>query len=290
VTIPRSIGGSPVLCLDGRYFAKLGESQSSRGLPGIWEIVLGMSAYQEDQYICLVPTVADSASSLKCSVYCVAAHTATPWLYYFSPPDSGYSVDNLPPEMPAGLTGQYMGDTDLYLHWNLGPNNDLSHWAVYRGTTADFTADEVSRVGTSTDTSFIDGDYSPGEQYHYKVSAIDVHGNESAHALLTPDGIADVPGGDRASTNALYQNVPNPFGASTRIAFSLAREGRVSLRVFDVRGRLIRELVGEEREPSRYVEVWDGRDSRGRLVAAGTYFYRLELPGWSAARKMTLAR
>jgi hypothetical protein len=288
--VPASIGGSPVLYLDGRYYVEFEESQSGGKPTGTWEVVLGMSAYQEDEYICLVPTVADSSSSMRYSVYCVAAHTTTPSVYYFSPPDSGYSVDNLPPQMPGGLAGQYIGDSDLWLHWNLGFENDLSHWAVYRGTTPDFVADGVSRIGTTTDTSFVDGDYDFGRPYYYKVSAVDVHENESPHALLTPDGVTEVPGTRPTCVNALFQNVPNPFGSGTQIAFSLEKPGRVSLKIYDAKGRLVRELVDEERVPSRYVEVWDGRDNRGRSVASGTYFYRLELPGWSAVRKMTLAK
>jgi hypothetical protein len=289
-SVPASIGGAPVLYLDGRNYVKFEESQSGDKPPGIWEVVLGMSAYQEDQYICLVPTVADSGSSMTYSVYCVAANTTTPSVYYFSPPDSGYSVDNLPPQMPGGLAAQYTGDTDLWLHWNLGPENDLSHWAVYRGTTPDFVADGMSRIGTTTDTSYVDGDYGFGGPYYYKVSAFDVHENESPHALLAPDDVTGVPGTIPSYVNALFQNVPNPFVLGTEIAFSLEKAGRVSLMIFDAKGRLVRKLVDEERAPSGYVEVWDGRDSRGRTVASGTYFYRLELQGWSSVKKMTLAR
>ena len=62
------------------------------------------------------------------------------------------------------------------------------------------------------------------------------------------------------------------------------------LRVFDAKGRLVRVLVDEARMPQRYVESWDGRDRRGRLVAPGIYLYQLEAPGWSAVKKMTLLR
>jgi hypothetical protein len=103
-------------------------------------------------------------------------------------------------------------------------------------------------------------------------------------------GTADVPGEGRRPNDILMQNVPNPFRSSTRIAFALERTGRVKLHVFDAKGRLVRVLVDEMREPSTYVEAWDGRDGRGRSVSAGVYFYRLEIPGTSAVRKMTLAK
>jgi hypothetical protein len=273
-----------------RVFARASRMAGSLP-PGNWEIVEWVAATQSDSYTVLIPSVSDSTSGgVEWSEYLVTTHTTTPSVWYVSPSDSGYSVDNLPPQLPGGLAAQYLGETDLWLHWNLSSENDLSHWAVYRGTTPEFVADEVSRLGTTTDTSYVDGDFGPGEIYYYKVSAIDVHENESDHALLTPDDVTGVPGGGRSYANALYQNVPNPFGAGTQIAFSLKKAGRVSLRIFDAKGRLVRELVDEVREPSRYVEVWDGRDGRGRSVAAGTYFYRLEIPGWSAVKKMTLVK
>jgi hypothetical protein len=52
----------------------------------------------------------------------------------------------------------------------------------------------------------------------------------------------------------------------------------------------VRVLVDEMREPRPYVETWDGRDQDGRSMSAGVYFYRLEMPGFSAVRKMTFAK
>jgi hypothetical protein len=49
-------------------------------------------------------------------------------------------------------------------------------------------------------------------------------------------------------------------------------------------------LVDAVRGPDRYVEQWDGRDKSGRLLPSGTYFYRLEAPGWIDSKKMILAR
>jgi hypothetical protein len=109
-------------------------------------------------------------------------------------------------------------------------------------------------------------------------------------ALSNPAGEGGDDGGDRFNARALGQNSPNPFTSTTSIAFSVQREAHVRLSVFDARGRLVRTLVDETRSPKRYVESWDGTDAGGRRLPAGTYFYRIELPGWSDAKKMTLAR
>ena len=103
-------------------------------------------------------------------------------------------------------------------------------------------------------------------------------------------GCIDAPDVDRRYGNILFQNVPNPFWRSTRIAFSTVREDRVRLEIFDASGRLVRVLVDEMRQPRHYIEPWDGRDGSGRPVAPGVYFYRIRTPGWYAAKKMALAR
>jgi hypothetical protein len=103
-------------------------------------------------------------------------------------------------------------------------------------------------------------------------------------------GTTDAPYDHPISETRLFQNVPNPFGWATRIAFRVERAGHVRLMVFDAQGRLIRVLVDETRQPNEYVESWDGMDGSGRRVAAGAYFYSLETPDGTASKKMTLAR
>lgn len=88
----------------------------------------------------------------------------------------------------------------------------------------------------------------------------------------------------------LEQNVPNPFSASTSIAFTLEERGHVTLRVYDADGRLVTTLLDGTRSPNRYVEIWDGRDERGRRVPSGAYFYELESSRGRSVRKMVLIR
>jgi flagellar hook assembly protein FlgD len=90
-------------------------------------------------------------------------------------------------------------------------------------------------------------------------------------------------------TFRLHQNAPNPFRPATTIRFDLPRRGPVSLRVYDVAGRLVRSLVdGSPLEAGRHEAVWDGRNESGRSVGAGLYFYRLQAGSLSETRRMVL--
>jgi hypothetical protein len=94
---------------------------------------------------------------------------------------------------------------------------------------------------------------------------------------------------------ALDQNFPNPFNPVTTIAFTVPEgpgdDARVSLAVYAVDGSLVRTLVDGPRERGRRHSVtWDGRDSRGVLVASGVYFYRLDHDSGNESRSMVLMK
>jgi FlgD Ig-like domain len=84
---------------------------------------------------------------------------------------------------------------------------------------------------------------------------------------------------------ALLQSRPNPFRAATTISFDLPGPGPVTLRVYDVRGRLVATLADRTLDAGRHAFPWGGKDDAGRDVAPGTYFYRLETPTFRATRK-----
>lgn len=89
---------------------------------------------------------------------------------------------------------------------------------------------------------------------------------------------------------AAVRNYPNPFNPSTTIVFEVPVAGRVQLAVYDARGSLVRTLVDGALPAGPRREQWDGRDQRGRAVASGVYFVRLEAGGETASHKVTLLK
>jgi hypothetical protein len=285
--------GWPVRELNGRCFVESRELLGAGAFPpGAWELLGSFAATQQSEYVYRASALADStASGIPYSVYVVSAHTTTPTVWYVSYPDSGYSVDNLPPEAPGGLLAeQSFSPIGLALSWDLSAANDISHYAVYRGSSEGFVPSVGNRVVVPIEPEWFDGSWRWSSSYHYKISAVDIHGNESGFTLVRPD---DVTGGDTPKApeaSYLSQNYPNPFNPRTRIAFGLSEPGHVSLRVFDAAGRLVRALADEERREGRYEEVWDGKSSGGHPVSTGIYFYRLRAGAFEDTKKMILVR
>ncbi len=83
---------------------------------------------------------------------------------------------------------------------------------------------------------------------------------------------------------------PNPFNPMTTITYRVANTGPVTLRLYDLGGRLVRTLVDDVVAFGPHEVRWDGRDDLGQVVASGVYFMRLETPGFMQVRQMTLLR
>ncbi len=94
----------------------------------------------------------------------------------------------------------------------------------------------------------------------------------------------------RVYHNRLEQNFPNPFNPTTTLAFSIKDAGRVSLTVYDVAGRRVRQLVNERKERGAYKVVWDGQNDTGQTVASGVYFYKMVAGSFTGTRKMTILK
>jgi len=83
----------------------------------------------------------------------------------------------------------------------------------------------------------------------------------------------------------LDQNYPNPFNPVTMIRFSLTRPSRVTVRVYDVAGRLVRTIVDEMMEAGEHSLPFEARG-----LASGVYFYRLKAAQFEKTRKMVVLR
>jgi len=88
----------------------------------------------------------------------------------------------------------------------------------------------------------------------------------------------------------LSQNYPNPFNLTTTIEFGLPLRSEVTLRVYNVLGHLVTELVNDRLSAGSYRVEWDGRDGQGRVMGSGVYLYELKAGQCVESRKMILLK
>ncbi|MDY0152188.1 MAG: FlgD immunoglobulin-like domain containing protein [Candidatus Cloacimonas sp.] len=90
---------------------------------------------------------------------------------------------------------------------------------------------------------------------------------------------------------ALKQNHPNPFNPSTTISFALAKNSPAwELKIFNLKGQLVKTLFSGNLEKGNHSLIWDGKDNNGSSVGSGVYFYRLSDGTDSQQRKMLLMK
>jgi hypothetical protein len=92
---------------------------------------------------------------------------------------------------------------------------------------------------------------------------------------------------------SLSANYPNPFNPVTSIQYTVHRKQiplRTTLKIYNVRGQLVRILVDEPEQAGTYEVTWDGRDQNGDEVASGVYLYRLQAGDFNQSKKMVLMK
>lgn len=171
--------------------------------------------------------------------------------------------------------------------------------SVRWGTIIQFNASTIYYVGTSTglySTSTLNGVSTVWSQEgastigNVVVDMMDARGSDGRVVVAThgrgvfygtasPTSVSAA--GGTPATTSLLQNYPNPFNPSTRIRYSVANEGHVSLQVYDLAGREVATLVNGERLPGEYIVEF-----APKRVASGMYVYRLQAGPFSETRKM----
>jgi hypothetical protein len=233
-----------------------------------WEYVASQVSHGFPGYSYTAPTTGDSiGGSNPYTLFMVEAEQPTAGLYWQSAPDSGYSVDNLPPGAPAIIASAYQTGA-THLHWSPNGESDFSLYRLYRGSSSGFVPGLGNLIASQPDTGYADS--GPAGSY-YKLSAVDIHGNESAFALFSPASNTGVSGGGTVAF-ALEGVWPNPARSSgLNVAFALASDASARLELLDMSGRrVVTQEVGVLGAGRHTVDL-----ARGQKLAPGVYWVRL---------------
>jgi hypothetical protein len=243
-----------------------------------------------EEYAVAVGTLRDDVETW----YMVTAHGESIYEYWDSNWMSSMSHDDLAPMIPTGVVAS-LGATPLAVNVSWAPSLDdpaaetpVQYYTIYR---AAGMTQELARVADSPQPMFTDELSSEGT-YRYAISATDFGGNESAMSeeeIYATLGIVD--GMGIPEEYALKANYPNPFNPTTTIVYGLPEAGMVSLKIYDLTGKLIRTLVNEALSAGYHRAVWDGKDASGAHAATGVYFYRISAGDrFAETRKMVLMK
>jgi hypothetical protein len=249
-----------------------------------WTYVMTAPAHGETEYNVVVPTLVDAtATANEYTAYMVRAATPSPFGFYDSAAENGYSVDNLPPPTPSPFAAAYAAGA-THLHWSVSSASDFATFRLYRGASSDFTPGASNLVTATPDTGYADvgaaGSY-------YKLSAVDRNGNESPFALVGPGQTTDVNEPGASLEFALAGASPNPARTDRMlVSFTLSTNEPATLELIDIAGRRITEEAVGTLGPGRHsVDL-----AAGRRLAPGLYLIRLTQSTHRAISRATVLR
>jgi immune inhibitor InhA-like protein len=182
------------------------------------------------------------------------------------------------------------GDLGVRLEWRVADSGDLVGFNVLRSEASGGTETTLTPTPlTGSDGKFVfdDGNVVDGHDYQYRLLEVSRTGDTRLHGPVSVH-YAGVSG---FTTAVLRPTTPNPMRNTASIRFGLPAESDVTLRVYSVSGRLVRELANRVHYARGFHELrWDGRDEDGRVVSAGVFPFLLETGGVTRHGKITVLR
>ncbi|MCC6475831.1 T9SS type A sorting domain-containing protein, partial [bacterium] len=173
------------------------------------------------------------------------------------------------------------------LLWATASENNTQNWVIERRATeaeSFVTLAEVAarNLPTGANYRYTDQNGVVGRTYEYRLTDVDMDGVRTSHGTRTA-----VFGSNSGNVleYALNDAFPNPFNPTTTISFTLPEAGYATLRIFDISGREIAELVNGNVNAGATSIVWNAEG-----MATGTYFYTLEAGSFSMTKKLMLLK
>jgi hypothetical protein len=181
-------------------------------------------------------------------------------------------------------------ERQVTVHWSTSDPYHLHGFNLYRLTEEGARPGPGDRlneqtIGGRSPYAYVDSRVAPGEVYYYWLEQIDETGASTFHGPVVADLSGLVP-----VTYQLSQNYPNPFNPETTLRYALPRDERVQLKIFNIRGQLVKTLVDEEMNAGHHSVLWKGRDDADHSVATGIYFVQMQAGDYRQVRKLVLIK
>ncbi len=126
---------------------------------------------------------------------------------------------------------------------------------------------------------FIDKDITFGTLYYYRLKQIDLDGTYKYSKIIKTKIISP-------TKFELFQNYPNPFNPITKIKYQLPKDCHTIIKVYNIYGQEIKNLVEQDQQSGVYSIVWDGKNNEGMNVSSGCYIYTIQAGEFRASKKI----
>ena len=202
---------------------------------------------------------------------------------FFDLSNANFTITDNPIPVELASFNAISDENSIVITWSTATETNNSGFNVERSSDGQSFSDIVFVEGKGTSTEkqyyrFIDNAPVSGKNY-YRLSQVDFDGTINKSNIVEVDI-------ERPMTYSLEQNHPNPFNPSTTINYQLAKDGFVSLKVYDIIGREVASLVNREMKAGKHSVEFNASNN----FASGTYFYELKAGDYVSIKKLLLMK
>ena len=212
--------------------------------------------------------------------------------------DKGWFIDNFTVNggsmalaTPNNFVASAAG-TNVNLSWTQ-PITELEYvgFNLYRKCDGEEFGEPIAELDENV---FFYTDYNLEEGYYtYGLTAIYANSLESQKVTAIAQINSSVDNKLEITTPKYYslsQNYPNPFNPTTIIKYALPQRTQISIKIYDITGKLIKTLIDKPMEAGYHTILWDGTDEKGKHVSSGVFYYKIYATDFQQIKSMILLK
>ena len=160
-----------------------------------------------------------------------------------------------------------------------------------------FNIERKTGTGDWTKVGFVAGSGNSNSPKSYSFTDQPTGGNTFSYRIKQMDNDGTFKYYDAITVNLntktqaeLIGNYPNPFNPTTNIKFYIPATENVTIKIYDILGRVVTTLLNKQADAGYHIVYWNGRDAYGKQAASGMYIYRLQANGFVQTKKMLMLK
>jgi len=189
-------------------------------------------------------------------------------------------------------------DNGIVIRWTTVTEPNCAGFNIYRSEHENseymkLNSSMISGLGNSTTGASYSYTDTPGEAttYYYKLESITLQGESDFYdPVIVSVTSVDIKKYIVPDSYTLSQNYPNPFNPETTIEFGLPKTGFVEITIYDIKGKLVRKLVSEQKSAGNHIIKWNANTGFGNRMSSGVFYYRMKCGEFQQTNKMILMK
>ncbi|PKN79354.1 MAG: ribonuclease [Candidatus Cloacimonetes bacterium HGW-Cloacimonetes-1] len=210
----------------------------------------------------------------------------------------GGGESTLPVEL-SSFTSAITANNLVAIKWVTESETNCWGYQIYRGNTESLAeatkiSGMIAAVNTSVQQSywFVDSELQQSGDYYYWLESVDINGANHYFGALSVHAIFESPNTTpqlplQTGISAIY---PNPFNPRTYISYDLASLADVNIKIYNLRGQVVRSLISRQQAPGRYRIEWNGTSDAGAACGNGIYYISMRANREVYLRKVVLQK